>query len=94
MMAYLSLPTDHSMQVWCTTLRDKVCHVKPVGADQKIKVVSEPYSLFFNTSHGVLIKEKLNFPPNPFIPAWSMSKSLLCLLLHPGLKPFLFTSKQ
>ena len=52
------------------------------------------YSLLFNTSHGILIREKWDFPPNPFIPAWSMSKSLLCLLLHPGLKPFLFTSKQ
>ena len=53
-----------------------------------------PYSLLFNTSHGILIREKWDFPPNPFIPAWSLSKSLLCLLLHPGLKPFLFTWKQ
>ena len=52
------------------------------------------YSLLFNTSHGILIREKWDFPPNPFIPAWSLSKSLLCLLLHPGLKPFLFTWKQ
>ena len=36
----------------------------------------------------------MGFPPNPFIPAWSLSKSLLCLLLHPGLEPFLFTWKQ
>ena len=49
------------------------------------------YSLLFNTSHGILIREKWDFPPNPFIPAWSLSKSLLCLLLHPGLKPFIFT---
>ena len=49
------------------------------------------YSLLFNTSHGILIREKLDFPPNPFIPAWSLRKSLPCLLLHPGLKPFLFT---
>ena len=42
----------------------------------------------------ILIREKWDFPPNPFIPAWSLSKSLLCLLLHPGLKPFLFTWKQ
>ena len=52
------------------------------------------YSLLFDTSHGILIREKWDFPPNPFIPAWSLSKSLLCLLLHPGLKPFLFTWKQ
>ena len=52
------------------------------------------YSLLFNTSHGILIKEIWNFPPNPFIPAWSLSKSLPCLLLHPGLKKFLITSKQ
>ena len=55
---------------------------------------SNGYSLLFNTSHGILIREKWDFPPNPFIPAWSLSKSLLCLLLHPGLKPFLFTWKQ
>ena len=55
---------------------------------------SSRYSLLFNTSRGILIREKWDFPPNPFIPAWSMSKSLLCLLLHPGLKPFLFTWKQ
>ena len=52
------------------------------------------YSLLFNTSHGILIQEIWNFPPNPFIPAWSLSKSLPCLLLNPGLKPFLITSKQ
>ena len=52
---------------------------------------SSVYSLLFNTSHGILIREKWDFPQNPFIPAWSLSKSLLCLLLHPGLKPFLFT---
>ena len=56
--------------------------------------ISPIYSLLFNTSHGILIREKWDFPPNPFIPAWSLSKSLLCLLLHPGLKPFLFTWKQ
>jgi len=54
----------------------------------------ETYSFLFNTSHGILIREKWDFPPNPLIPAWSLSKSLLCLLLHPGLKPFLFTWKQ
>ena len=53
-----------------------------------------PYSLLFNTSHGILINKIWNFPPNPFIPAWSLSKSLPCLLLHPGLKPFLITSRQ
>ena len=42
---------------------------------------------------GFLLK-RWNFPQNPFIPAWSLSKSLLCLLLHPGLNPFLFTWKQ
>ena len=29
----------------------------------------------------------MEFPPSPFIPAWSLSKSLPCLLLQPGLKP-------
>ena len=52
------------------------------------------YSLLFNTSHGVLIREKWNFHTNPFIPAWSFGKSLSCLLMQPGLKPFLATSKQ
>ena len=58
------------------------------------KVREKTYSLLFNTSHGILIKEKWNFPLNLFIPAWSWGKSLPCLLLQPGLKPFFVTSKQ
>ena len=50
---------------------------------------NDNYSVLFNTSHGVLIREILNFPQNPFIPAWSLRKSLPCLLLHPGLNLFL-----
>ena len=59
-----------------------------------IRIIYVIYSLLFNPSHGILIQEIWNFPPNPFIPAWSLSKSLPCLLLNPGLKPFLITSKQ
>ena len=55
---------------------------------------SATYSLLFNTSRGGLIREKWNFHPNPLIPAQSLSKSLSCLLLKPGLKPFLVTLKQ
>ena len=65
-----------------------------IGMESFDVVYHWKYSLLFNTSHGILIREKWDFPPNPFIPAWSLSKSLLCLLLHPGLKPFLFTWKQ
>ena len=64
------------------------------SVEKKTLCTSNTYSLLFNTSHRILIREKWDFPPNPFIPAWSMSKSLLCLLLHPGLKAFLFTWKQ
>ena len=31
---------------------------------------------------GFYLKEICNFPLNPFIPAWSLSKSLPCLLLN------------
>ena len=32
------------------------------------------YSLVFNTSHGTPIQDSLNFPPNSFIPTWTLSK--------------------
>ena len=52
-------------------------------------VFASIYSLLFNTSHGILIEEIWNCPQNPSIQAWSLSKSLSCLLLQPGPKPFL-----
>ena len=32
------------------------------------------YSFVLNTSHRTLIQDTLEFPPNPFIPTWSLSK--------------------
>ena len=52
------------------------------------------HSFLFNTSHGILIQEILILPPNPFIQGWSLSKSLQCLLLQTGLKPFLVTTSK
>ena len=51
------------------------------------------YFMLFS-SHWIRIQKIFNFPRNPFIPAWSLSKSLPCLLFQPGLKTFLVTSKQ
>ena len=67
-----------------------ICRCKAIQFQLLIRLLEYTYSFIFNTSHGILIREIVgNFPRNPFIPAWSLSKSLLCLLLHPGLKPFL-----
>ena len=43
---------------------------------------------------GFLFKSYCISLQNPFIPSWSLSKSLPCLLLHPGLTSFFITSRQ
>ena len=47
-----------------------------------------------NLLHGILIKEIWYSPQNSSIPAWSLSESLPCLLLQPGLKHLIVTSEQ
>ena len=37
-------------------------------------LISFSYSLVLNTGHGTLNQDTLNFPQNPFIPTWSLSK--------------------
>ena len=42
-----------------------------------------PYSLVLNTSHGTPIQDSLNFPPNSFIPTWSLSKKCAMSTIAP-----------
>ena len=41
------------------------------------------YSLVLNTSHGTPIQDSLNFPPNSFIPTWSLSKKCAMTIIAP-----------
>ena len=42
-----------------------------------------PYSLVLNTSHGTPIQDSLNFPPNSFIPTWSLSRKCFMTTIAP-----------
>ena len=80
-----------------STCTRKAIRVIPVGLlvrKEGSRAAWSTYSLLFNTSHGILIQEILILPPNPFIQGWSLSKSLQCLLLQTGLKPFLVTTSK
>ena len=41
------------------------------------------YSLVLNTSHGTPIQDSLNFPPNSFIPTWSLSRKCAMTTIAP-----------
>ena len=53
----------------------------------------EEYSFVLNTSHRTLIQDTLNFPQNPFIPTWSLSKKFAMFTIPTCHKPSLVTSK-
>ena len=51
-----------------------VCHSLLLTTKGIIFKRLENYSLVLNTSHGTLNQDTLNFPQNPFIATWSLSK--------------------
>ena len=64
----LLLWPDGWIDTWC--LKITSCQ----NGKQLIQKPFAVYSFVLNTSHGTLIQDTSNFPPNPFIPTWSLSK--------------------